>query len=272
MEFVENGIDESIELIEKNKEASLQEEKRNEDVYSFYKILVFSLVCIITVGALTFAVRSFFYSSNSDGDELLSIVVPISNNSTNKGNYHTKYVRNPSLTFGPMPLELIKYRKLINSTLNAIWKDWDIDQYPNFLNMLSVPMLSWNIQKHKYIKLLLENNNNNNNSTKLSHKYVMGYSGSSVTAGHDNYFNESFPFIVSNRLSSIFKSVLNLTVITRNHAIGNNPCYPYDACVHTHMGDDLDFLTWEQVTLLLIIYVYTAYIYNLIYYHGPYSR
>ena len=40
-------------------------------------------------------------------------------------------------------------------------------------------------------------------------------------------------------------SCLYLTV--RNHALGNNPCYPYDSCVETHMGGDLDVLTWEQV-------------------------
>jgi hypothetical protein len=29
-------------------------------------------------------------------------------------------------------------------------------------------------------------------------------------------------------------------------AIGNNPCFPYDACIDTHLGNDLDILTWEQ--------------------------
>jgi len=34
--------------------------------------------------------------------------------------------------------------------------------------------------------------------------------------------------------------------IVRNHAIGNNPCFPYDACITTHLGDDVDILLWEQ--------------------------
>ena len=34
--------------------------------------------------------------------------------------------------------------------------------------------------------------------------------------------------------------------IVRNHAIGNNPCFPYDACITTHLGDDVDILFWEQ--------------------------
>jgi hypothetical protein len=35
--------------------------------------------------------------------------------------------------------------------------------------------------------------------------------------------------------------------VVRNHALGNNPCYAYDACIATHLGEDLDILTWEQV-------------------------
>lgn len=35
--------------------------------------------------------------------------------------------------------------------------------------------------------------------------------------------------------------------VVRNHALGNNPCYAYDACIASHLGDDLDILTWEQV-------------------------
>ena len=36
-----------------------------------------------------------------------------------------------------------------------------------------------------------------------------------------------------------------LTAYLTNPA-GNNPCYPYDACAATHLGDDLDVVTWEQ--------------------------
>lgn len=50
-------------------------------------------------------------------------------------------------------------------------------------------------------------------------------------------------------------SKLNVNLTVRNHALGNNPCYAYDACVETHMGDDLDLLTWEQVSLLQMTYL-----------------
>jgi len=73
----------------------------------------------------------------------------------------------------------------------------------------------------------------------------MGFSGSSVTAGHDNYFHEAFPSVLNATLQPIFKS-LDIELVVRNRAFGNNPCCPYDDCLETHLGDDLDVLAWEQ--------------------------
>lgn len=46
-------------------------------------------------------------------------------------------------------------------------------------------------------------------------------------------------------MAPVFAS-LGLNLIVRNHALGNNPCFAYDACIKTHIGEDLDMLTWEQ--------------------------
>lgn len=43
--------------------------------------------------------------------------------------------------------------------------------------------------------------------------------------------------------------------------MGNNPCYPYDSCMSTHIGDDVDIITWEQVNLFLI---YSYYLFNIL--------
>lgn len=58
--------------------------------------------------------------------------------------------------------------------------------------------------------------------------------------------NQSYPMIVKQTLGKIF-SRLNIEFEVRNHAMGNNPCYPYDTCMSTHLGDDVDIITWEQV-------------------------
>ena len=69
--------------------------------------------------------------------------------------------------------------------------------------------------------------------------------GSSVTAGHDSYFNQSFPMIVNKRMSSILSALgINLTV--HNIAQSANNCYPYDMCYESMGGLDADFIGWEQ--------------------------
>lgn len=59
--------------------------------------------------------------------------------------------------------------------------------------------------------------------------------GSSVTAGHDSPFNKSFPILVGNSMAPAFEP-LGINIITRNAAMGNNPCMPYDICVRTFAG------------------------------------
>lgn len=73
-------------------------------------------------------------------------------------------------------------RKQINQVKQNIWKDWDISQYPNFLETMHIPSLSWEIQKMKFVKLLFDKQLD----TKTN--FVIGFSGSSVTAGHGNFF------------------------------------------------------------------------------------
>ena len=70
--------------------------------------------------------------------------------------------------------------------------------------------------------------------------------GSSVTAGHDSKPQlDAYPVLVGEYLSEPFKAA-GVELITRNHALGNNPCNPYDVCVSAIVGDDADMVHWEQ--------------------------
>jgi len=159
----------------------------------------------------------------------------------------------------------------VDAVLTKLYNYWDVDHFPNFLTMMHIPARSWDIQKAKFTKLLLEANakgqghwasagkvgsrlnKSYQNDLKSSipdsvlHElmYVVGFSGSSVTAGHDNYFHEAYPKIFEDALQPVFQA-MKVPLVVRNHALGNNPCFPYDACTATHLGDDLDVLTWEQ--------------------------
>jgi hypothetical protein len=71
-----------------------------------------------------------------------------------------------------------------------------------------------------------------------------------LSATSDNYFYEAYPQVFHDAMAPVFRA-LRVNLTTRNHALGNNPCYAYDACIPTHLGDDLDILTWEQVRWLI---------------------
>ena len=124
----------------------------------------------------------------------------------------------------------------IDQLKSFIWNTWDISKYPNFLKTMHVPTRSYDLQVLKFQRLLLQSHDKS---------FVMGITGSSVTAGHDNFFNESYPAVIENALLPIFK-IMNISLVVRNAALGNNPCLPYDACISNHVGSDLDFLSWEQ--------------------------
>ena len=69
--------------------------------------------------------------------------------------------------------------------------------------------------------------------------------GSSVTAGHDNFFNESYPMIVKKRMEPIF-AAMGIGMTVNNIAQGANVCVPYDMCYESMGGLDADFIGWEQ--------------------------
>lgn len=73
----------------------------------------------------------------------------------------------------------------------------------------------------------------------------MSFMGSSVTAGHDTPFNISFSELTGQYMTTPLQ-YFNIKVISRNVALGNNPCVPYNLCVKTFAGKDADIIHWEQ--------------------------
>jgi hypothetical protein len=75
--------------------------------------------------------------------------------------------------------------------------------------------------------------------------FVMAFMGSSVTAGHDSPFNVSFPVRIGENMAPALEAA-GISVESRNAAMGNNPCLPYDVCVKAFSGADADLVHWEQ--------------------------
>ena len=99
---------------------------------------------------------------------------------------------------------------------------------------------SWDVLKLKFEHRVLQAHNSGKGE-----KFVLSFMGSSVTAGHDSPFSSSFPVLTGNTMTPAFEAV-NIKIISRNAAMGNNPCMPYDICVRTFAGTDSDIVHWEQ--------------------------
>lgn len=90
--------------------------------------------------------------------------------------------------YGPLNGEVRAYREKVNRVLDAIYSEWDIENYPLFLSMMHIPELSWKVQRAKFVRLILDNHIGDIRDRKFKFpkqsKYVLGFTGSSVTAGH----------------------------------------------------------------------------------------
>ena len=96
---------------------------------------------------------------------------------------------------------------------------------------------SWDILKLKFaLKMLGESS---------EREFLMIFGGSSVTAGHDNYFHESYPMVFERRMKSAFEA-LQIKLIVHNIAQGSNDCYPYNFCYESMGGRNPDWIGWEQ--------------------------
>jgi len=84
-------------------------------------------------------------------------------------------------------------------------KDW----FQFFMGSSNMPDYAWDILKYKVAKKFVDGN-----STFL---FIFG--GSSVTAGHDNYYNQSYPLVLERRLKPVFDA-LGISLLVHNIAQG----------------------------------------------------
>ncbi len=127
--------------------------------------------------------------------------------------------------------------------LQRILEEWDVKNYPNFLRSVGMTRISWEVMKLKFKHKILSNAlGKESEDTK---KFVLAWMGSSVTAGHDTVFNETFTVLTGQIMSPAFEGT-GITLESRNAAMGNNPCVPYDLCPKTFAGPDADLVHWEQ--------------------------
>jgi len=74
--------------------------------------------------------------------------------------------------------------------------------------------------------------------------FVIGVMGTSVTAGHDNWFNESWSVVLGQWLTPVY-TASGLKVEVRNHAIGGNRYETSAYCAAATVGQDVDAFFFE---------------------------
>lgn len=74
--------------------------------------------------------------------------------------------------------------------------------------------------------------------------FRMAFGGYSVTAGHGNYFSQSFPMVLERILGTVFQ-VIGMSLEVRNAAVGGCPSFPYGWCLENFLGDDPDVVSWD---------------------------
>ena len=133
-------------------------------------------------------------------------------------------------------LELEQAKMELQTMLNTIHQRFSF-QDPYYAQMLYVAInikdASWDIIKLKFLLKILQ-----------KESFIMVSGGSSVTAGHDNYYNQSYPFVFERRLSRALQ-LLGVTLSVRNIAQGGNDCLPSNLCYGIGSSKP-DWISWEQ--------------------------
>jgi hypothetical protein len=104
-----------------------------------------------------------------------------------------------------------------------------------FFITLNIPERGWDILKYKMAKKMLDGHST----------FLMIFSGTSVTAGYDNHFNESYPMVFEKRMRPIFDA-LRIKLVVRNIAQRRVSCHMSNFCLEAMGGPDADFIGWEN--------------------------
>lgn len=137
---------------------------------------------------------------------------------------------------------LLKAKHSLESVLSLIYRRYELDKQQSmsfFATTSNTDPKAWNIIKWKLASKIVHPENE-------SPSYRMVFGGSSVTAGHDNFYNQSYPYIFKKRLQSTFDQ-LGVELVVRNIALTTNRCVPYIKCYESMGGSNFDFVGWEQV-------------------------
>lgn len=135
--------------------------------------------------------------------------------------------------------------ELAQESLSTIYNRYELDSKIGqsfFFISQNIDEPSYNLLKYQYAKKIT-----NSLSLSLSYpqQYLLTFGGSSVTAGHDNQYLQSYPEVIGRKIRPIL-SVFNISTLVHNIAQGANNCFPSNYCYETMGGNNPDVIGWEQ--------------------------
>jgi hypothetical protein len=98
---------------------------------------------------------------------------------------------------------------IVSDALIRIKDYWRVKDYPFFLSAMDIPAGSWEIQKNKFILQIIRQH-----TALTSGRFVVAFTGSSVTAGHDNFVSDMYSEVFQQTCAPSF-AALNITLEVR---------------------------------------------------------
>jgi hypothetical protein len=134
-------------------------------------------------------------------------------------------------------VDYAKALDVIHETTDLLYQRYEFnrpDTYQFFLEVSNMPPYGWDQMKFKIAQKMLDGT-----------PYTMIFGGSSVTAGHDNYYHQAHPFVFERRIKPLL-ALIGVDLVVRNIAQGANNCRPFEYCYESMGGEGADFIQWEQ--------------------------
>jgi len=136
----------------------------------------------------------------------------------------------------------LKYGKLqAYDQIQIIRTEWQIDSFPRFLKSCQMHKVSWDMMRLRFMEIILRSYIH----PHMASSFIISFLGSSVTAGQDIDIKLAYPYIIEEYLRPLF-DILGIRYEIRSLGFTNSACMPFNSCVSSLAGYDVDMILSEH--------------------------
>ena len=169
---------------------------------------------IVSTVVLLSTVLLIFHTAYDGGmrKTLLDGDLPVFEHGSTQSTVHRDLEETASKDKKEEKIELKEAIVLAQGVLNLIRHRYELDGIGAsfFRTANNIGPLTWDVIKYKVAKKIVGKDE----------KFLMVFGGSSVTAGHDNFYNQSYPFVVERLLGPLLAYV-GVELVVQDIAQGN---------------------------------------------------